>query len=111
MLDLWCCVCFFMQKTAYEMHISDWSSDVCSSDLCSARATGHLSAPAGPRRSRRRGMIVYGDYASPSEFESTGDQTSVGISTNARRARNSVVSGKRWSVRVELGGSRVCKKK
>src|SRR3546814_10101815 len=29
---LWCC-CFFNQKTAYEMRISDWSSDVCSSDL------------------------------------------------------------------------------
>src|SRR3546814_7019674 len=26
---------FFKQKTAYEMRISDWSSDVCSSDLCS----------------------------------------------------------------------------
>src|SRR3546814_5361713 len=29
---------FFKQKTAYEMRISDWSSDVCSSDL----ATSHL---------------------------------------------------------------------
>src|SRR3546814_10269357 len=33
------CLCavvffFFKQKTAYEMRISDWSSDVCSSDLC-----------------------------------------------------------------------------
>src|SRR3546814_7846816 len=33
-----CCVycvycCFFKQKTAYDMRISDWSSDVCSSDL------------------------------------------------------------------------------
>src|SRR3546814_6265054 len=28
---------FFKQKTAYEMRISDWSSDVCSSDLCSGR--------------------------------------------------------------------------
>src|SRR3546814_6276669 len=30
-----CCVLFFFfkQKTAYEMRISDWSSDVCSSDL------------------------------------------------------------------------------
>src|SRR3546814_697714 len=27
------CVCFFKQKTAYEMRISDWSSDVCSSVL------------------------------------------------------------------------------
>src|SRR3546814_8182260 len=26
-------ICFFKQKTAYEMRISDWSSDVCSSDL------------------------------------------------------------------------------
>src|SRR3546814_7692716 len=25
---------FFKQKTAYDMRISDWSSDVCSSDLC-----------------------------------------------------------------------------
>src|SRR3546814_19226366 len=26
-------LCFFKQKTAYEVRISDWSSDVCSSDL------------------------------------------------------------------------------
>src|SRR3546814_3117724 len=30
------CVCLFQQKTAYEMRISDWSSDVCSSDLLPA---------------------------------------------------------------------------
>src|SRR3546814_20757645 len=29
-------VFFFKQKTAYEMRISDWSSDVCSSDLSTA---------------------------------------------------------------------------
>src|SRR3546814_2641606 len=28
-----CALFFFKQKTAYEMRISDWSSDVCSSDL------------------------------------------------------------------------------
>src|SRR3546814_5855233 len=37
LLDRMVCVCvlffFFKQKTAYEMRISDWSSDVCSSDL------------------------------------------------------------------------------
>src|SRR3546814_2418010 len=32
-----CCVFFFKQKTAYEMRISDWSSDVCSSDLTQQR--------------------------------------------------------------------------
>src|SRR3546814_9012841 len=31
---------FFKQKTAYEMRISDWSSDVCSSDLAAAIDTG-----------------------------------------------------------------------
>src|SRR3546814_5580293 len=30
-------VFFFKQKTAYEMRISDWSSDVCSSDLFDGR--------------------------------------------------------------------------
>src|SRR3546814_8295247 len=31
---------FFKQKTAYEMRISDWSSDVCSSDLCAWKGCG-----------------------------------------------------------------------
>src|SRR3546814_7007935 len=34
---------FFKQKTAYEMRISDWSSDVCSSDLLPAMAQGKLT--------------------------------------------------------------------
>src|SRR3546814_7366523 len=33
-------VFFFKQKTAYEMRISDWSSDVCSSDLLRDDAAG-----------------------------------------------------------------------
>src|SRR3546814_2546164 len=43
---LWCLFCFFFfkQKTAYEMRISDWSSDVCSSDL---RPTGPGGAAHG----------------------------------------------------------------
>src|SRR3546814_9549528 len=35
-------VFFFKQKTAYEMRISDWSSDVCSSDLAIHVATGYM---------------------------------------------------------------------
>src|SRR3546814_5992922 len=34
---------FFKQKTAYEMRISDWSSDVCSSDLASGEVRGGLA--------------------------------------------------------------------
>src|SRR3546814_6499313 len=54
------CVCFvcvhfffFKQKTAYEMRISDWSSDVCSSDLRaragSIRGAADEDCATGPR--------------------------------------------------------------
>src|SRR3546814_5319944 len=38
---------FFKQKTAYEMRISDWSSDVCSSDLAGAvrQRQAHATMP------------------------------------------------------------------
>src|SRR3546814_8904855 len=38
---------FFKQKTAYEMRISDWSSDVCSSDLFALTPVNarHIGAP------------------------------------------------------------------
>src|SRR3546814_4442635 len=40
-------VFFFKQKTAYEMRISDWSSDVCSSDLRRSRqASASATCPA-----------------------------------------------------------------
>src|SRR3546814_13771944 len=44
-----------MQKTAYELRISDWSSDVCSSDLARASAATAtcLSRTARPNRFRR----------------------------------------------------------
>src|SRR3546814_3623847 len=37
---VYCLFFFFKQKTAYEMRISDWSSDVCSSDLVADRVRG-----------------------------------------------------------------------
>src|SRR3546814_2752117 len=49
---------FFKQKTAYEMRISDWSSDVCSSDLADgdqgleAGATGDLHVHGGGARAQ-----------------------------------------------------------
>src|SRR3546814_3029394 len=36
-------ICFFKQKTAYEMRISDWSSDVCSSDLVCIMISGRVA--------------------------------------------------------------------
>src|SRR3546814_1138709 len=40
-----CIFFFFKQKTAYEMRISDWSSDVCSSDLFTCTALAVVIAP------------------------------------------------------------------
>src|SRR3546814_1236420 len=46
LLRVLCYFFFFKQKTAYEMRISDWSSDVCSSDLQTAahKAPGYAIA-------------------------------------------------------------------
>src|SRR3546814_10348101 len=40
---------FFKQKTAYEMRISDWSSDVCSSDLMSVSLDGFVADADGQK--------------------------------------------------------------
>src|SRR3546814_4180529 len=47
---------FFKQKTAYEMRISDWSSDVCSSDLL--RSHRKSGARARRRALTRRDQLV-----------------------------------------------------
>src|SRR3546814_2375494 len=49
-LLFWCLFFFFKQKTAYEMRISDWSSDVCSSDLRGLRSDP-VEHPDAERRS------------------------------------------------------------
>src|SRR3546814_3755170 len=41
---------FFKQKTAYEMRISDWSSDVCSSDLATVAEERVDALPTGLAR-------------------------------------------------------------
>src|SRR3546814_18747571 len=49
---LLCVFFFFKQKTAYEMRISDWSSDVCSSDLACSNAA--KTAPFNPMKANPR---------------------------------------------------------
>src|SRR3546814_915802 len=56
-----CLFCFFKQKTAYEMRISDWSSDVCSSDLVAA-------AGIHPRH----GVADVGDRDRPERLDQRG---------------------------------------
>src|SRR3546814_17369480 len=61
---------FFKQKTAYEMRISDWSSDVCSSDLAEIRLQSSLDVlhhfrieGRKLRRRRRRNVEAAGTIA------------------------------------------------
>src|SRR3546814_2850721 len=75
--DLAMYVLLFKQKTAYEMRISDWSSDVCSSDLTTSRQRGGSRSKAAPSRcriwcaSRRRS----GDTSSNKTFKAAGSPT------------------------------------
>src|SRR3546814_2292969 len=47
----------FKQKTAYEVRISDWSSDVCSSDLLAGQMSRRIVVG---ERGDRRGAVVMG---------------------------------------------------
>src|SRR3546814_1373985 len=69
-----CCVFlffFFKQKTAYEMRISDWSSDVCSSDLRDISAPARFQQEMDPalvgRPAGKIGMIGTARAASVGE--------------------------------------------
>src|SRR3546814_9966965 len=64
-----CCSCcirffffFFKQKAAYEVRISDWSSDVCSSDLTNRSQTSILlgvrRSPAAEGDEIREGSVI-----------------------------------------------------
>src|SRR3546814_16842988 len=57
---------FFRQKTAYEMRISVWSSDVCSSDLILASTALPSAAPAAEASALRpRAVAAYAATAGP----------------------------------------------
>src|SRR3546814_7346888 len=49
---------FFKQKTAYEMRISDWSSDVCSSDLIRSGKCVHQSHCEKQRHCKRKFLPI-----------------------------------------------------
>src|SRR3546814_14289234 len=61
------CVFFFKQKTAYEMRISDWSSDVCSSDLAFVAALGGAANLASIDACTTRLRLVVADQGAADE--------------------------------------------
>src|SRR3546814_962469 len=99
---------FFKQKTAYEMRISDWSSDVCSSDL---RLLARNIRAGEADRDTRRHVVIQAEVEPPrgaDAVEAHGDRN-----RSEREAvdRKSVVEGKSVLVRVDLGGRRIINKK
>src|SRR3546814_3513503 len=102
---------FFKQKTAYEMRISDWSSDVCSSDLFPKKEP--LRAELEAFRDAVRGLSS--ELATMKEAVHTLDVVETALlsahADGSIRDRKSVVSGKSVLVRVDLGGRRIIHKK
>src|SRR3546814_2430979 len=95
----------FKQNAAYEMRISDWSSDVCSSALLEAKRVAE----------RRHGVEVLVRALRriderPAELQHVLEGLDRRFPADAQ-ARKSVVEGKSVAVRVDLGGGRSIKKK
>src|SRR3546814_12763044 len=110
------------------MRISDWSSDVCSSDLI-AKASGSVASTAAPPTLSDSTTMLHSSGESIRAPKSRSGQRSRGLASKrgrrgtqplrdgaTRRAarpgkdRKSVVQGKSVSVRVDLGGRRIIKK-
>src|SRR3546814_15666938 len=98
------------------MRISDWSSDVCSSDLKKFGVKSGVQTQSG--HCIINGQIETGDL--PAEAPLEMHVQAFGEQPEARRQvvtspvgidRKSVVEGKSVSVRVDLGGRRIIKKK
>src|SRR3546814_19307112 len=99
---------FFKQKTAYEMRISDWSSDVCSSDLGSAQRF-ELSSPW-----RRRASSPSSQPSPSRERSAASRRSGRGVSTDIivgagprAPASNSIVGAERVAQPVERRRGRI----
>src|SRR3546814_13155815 len=107
------------------MRISDGSSDVCSSDLPnmtmmvsvsgftpSIRGIGAVGTGSAPHEEQPVATYVDGVYiAAPSAAATFGFNNIQRIEVLKGPARKSVAEGKRVSVRVDLGGHGIIKKK
>src|SRR3546814_14596043 len=119
---MWCVIVFFFkQKTAYDMRISDWSSDVCSSDLAEAQhRAGHIERLPD-------GLSLVADAECVTRGADHADLVDRGIDRPQRAAlaphqpdiargaawpdRKRAAEGKSVSVRVDFGGCRILQTK
>src|SRR3546814_1779048 len=95
-----CWFFFFKQKTAYEMRISDWSSDVCSSDLTAGKAIGDWPRRIDPPPGNRHQPGVLGITPQPlgRDTAQDGDQHGQCRSEERRVGKECVSTCRsRWS--------------
>src|SRR3546814_9014987 len=85
---------FFKQKTAYEMRISDWSSDVCSSDLL-----GDLRSPRRSQSNDPVSAAIFAMWPIPSICSSKTTMVRPSARSEERRVGKECVSTcrSRWS--------------
>src|SRR3546814_11224390 len=117
---MYCCVLhvvvfFFKQKTADEMRISDWSSDVCSSDL-EGRQQRAREQQQGVERpdvgeAERQPVGAGEQRALDRRHEDAGGDEEEDDGEHREGDRKSVVEGRSVSVRVDPGGRRIIKEK
>src|SRR3546814_16590345 len=85
------CVFFFKQKTAYERRISDWSSDVCSSDLVgsaySSQFDGEAEAPEDRIDERPNDLYLNSDGWNYRADKVLLDGEEIGITTGRSEER------------------------
>src|SRR3546814_16803648 len=104
---------FFKQKTAYEVRISDWSSDVCSSDL--VPDAGHGTAGDHHRRHlpldypllHSHGDLADHHHGVPRDRPVAAEPVYGQMKEVRRRDRKSGGYGKSVPVRVDHGGRRI----
>src|SRR3546814_17337044 len=100
------------------MRISDWSSDVCSSDLSNDRVSVWIIGwflECRPQCGRGGRMIPghrseYDPFSGFTTFIAVPGRTGAYSLLRYSIDRKSVVTGKRVAVRVDLGGRRIVKK-
>src|SRR3546814_9772031 len=89
---------FFKQKTAYEMRISDWSSDVCSSDLRPARCIGIEGGDVAGDEALEESAHILAGKADQRAIGETGSHTP---QVGAHRLEPKGQAGTRRAARIE----------
>src|SRR3546814_14103463 len=104
-------VFFFKQKTAYEMRISDWSSDVCSSDLAPlfGAGTGGFAVPGSAAKAHNEfSRIVTPDRLGAPKLVESFEASPAERAAVARRLELLAVDRLAADMTVTHVGGRLC---